>query len=53
MNKLDKELLRLFRELVNRMQPCCENFHHTKAEYHKAGEPCPVEKKFRSILNKE
>ena len=27
----------------------CEHLHHTKKEYHKSGEPCPVEARIKAI----
>jgi len=28
----------------------CEHLHHTKKDYHKSGEPCPVEARIKTLI---
>jgi hypothetical protein len=28
----------------------CEHLHHTKKDYHKSGEPCPVEARIKALI---
>lgn len=42
--------LRLYKDLLDRLQPCCEDFHHKPSEYHESNVPCPVLAKFVEIL---
>jgi hypothetical protein len=28
----------------------CERLHHTKKDYHKSGEPCPVEARIKTLI---
>jgi hypothetical protein len=48
-------LKRLAKELANiaesfRRDCGCEHLHHSKGQYHKAGEPCPVEAAVDAVI---
>jgi hypothetical protein len=45
-----QRLLDLHQKLLNRLNPCCEDFHHEKNEYHE-GPDCPVMEKFEELLD--
>lgn len=49
----DKDrLLKLYSDLIARLNPSCEDLHHNKNELHTSG-PCPVMIKFKDILDWE
>jgi hypothetical protein len=46
----DEAKIKALREALLRCDRYCEHLNHLRGEFHKAGEPCPVEKLIEAAL---
>ena len=50
MNKEDKMILELFKKHLWSSELYCDRFHHPKKDQHGYNEPCPIEERYKYIL---